>query len=460
MFCPNCGAQNPDGTPKCTTCGQVLQSAGPRPQAKFKGTMLMTNNDAPPASPRGPSAAPPPAGAKGQFARTMMGGMASMDPASLGGGMVPAQHDDGDTMLAGRGQQGSQVEAARTIAMDAASFGLPTAPQGNGGPVASPFPAQRPMAPPAPREPDPPPASSTDEEMGVASTIAVDGSSFGFDRDNIPGPGPASFGQAPQHQAPQHQPPPQGGFGQQAPQHQAPQQAGFGQQAPQQAGFGQQAPQHQAPQQSPQQAPAVSSSTVAMDASAFGLGGPIPPGGPQGGFGQQPPPSQGGYGQAPQAHGGYGQQPGMQQGPGPGAPNMFSAPQNESSGISSTVAVDASAFGLGGMGGPGMQPQGGYGQQPGMQPQGGYGQQPGMQQGGYGQQPGMQPQGGYGQQPGMQQGGYGMQPQGAYGQQPGMQQYGQQQPVKSGGGGRVVLGIVLFLVFVGLGVLRAIWHRL
>ena len=452
MFCPNCGAQNPDGTPKCTTCGQVLQSAGPRPQAKFKGTMLMTNNDAPAVSPRGPAAAPQPPGSKGQFARTMVGGMASMDPASLGGGMVPAQHDDGDDMLAGRGHEGSQVEAAHTIAMDAASFGLLTAPQASGGPAASPFPAQRPMAPPPAREPDPPSASSIDEEMNLVSTIAVDGSSFGFDRDNIPGPGPASFGQAPQHQAPQHQAPSQGGFGQQAPQHQAPQH-----QAPQHGGFG-------------QQAPAVSSSTVAMDASAFGLGGPIPPGSPQGGFGQQPPQSQGGYGQAPQPQGAYGQQPSMQQGPGPGAPNMFSAPQNESSGISSTVAVDASAFGLGGMGGPRMQPQGGYGQQPGMQPQGGYGQQPGMQQGGYGQQPGMQQggygqqpgmqQGGYGQQPGMQQGGYGMQPQGGYGPQPGMQQYGQQQPVKSGGAGRVVLGIVLFLLFIGLGVLRAIWHLL
>lgn len=433
MFCPNCGAQNPDGTPKCTTCGQVLQSAGPRPQAKFKGTMLMTNEGAP----RGPSAAPPPPAGKGQFAKTMMGGMASMDPASLGGGMVATLADD-----PAYGDRGGQVEAARTIAMDAASFGLPTAPQGS-GPSASPFPAhgqapsfpQRPMAP----APEPEPVNSTDEEMGVASTIAVDGSSFGFDRDLVPGPGPASFGQAPQHQ------PPQGGFGQHQP------------------------PQHQPPQHQP----AVSSSTVAMDASAFGLGGLGTPGGPQGGFGQpQPQGPQGGFGQPqpqPQGpQGGFGQpQPSLQQGPGGGGANMFPGlPQSEPGGIASTLAVDASAFGLGGLaggpGGPGMGPQGGFGQQPGMQ-QGAYGQQPGMHpQGAYGQQPGMQP-GGYGQQPGMQQGGYGQQPgmypQGAYGQQPGMQPYGMNAPpVQAGGkGGRAILWIVLSVVFVGFVALAAIF---
>lgn len=192
MFCPNCGAQNPDGTPKCTTCGQVLQSAGARPQAKFKGTMLMAHDAAPPVSPRGPSAPPPP-GNKGQFAKTMMGGMASLDPASHGGGMIASQ-DEGASM--GHGSQANQVEAARTIAMDAASFGLPSGPQGGSGPSASPFPGhapapsygQRPMAPPPPREPDPTPVSTTEEEMGVASTIAVDSSSFGFDRDLVPGP--------------------------------------------------------------------------------------------------------------------------------------------------------------------------------------------------------------------------------------------------------------------------------
>ena len=141
MFCPNCGAQNPDGTPKCTTCGQVLQSAGARPQAKFKGTMLMAHDAAPPVSPRGPSAAPPPPGNKGQFAKTMMGGMASLDPASLGGGMIAPQ-DEGASM--GHGSQANQVEAARTIAMDAASFGLPSGPQGGSGPSASPYPGHAP----------------------------------------------------------------------------------------------------------------------------------------------------------------------------------------------------------------------------------------------------------------------------------------------------------------------------
>ena len=386
MFCPNCGAQNPDGTPKCTTCGQMLQSAVPRPQAKFKGTMLMSTD----AAPRAPAAGPP-ATPKAQFAKTMMGGMASIDPASIGGG----------------------IEAARTIAMDAASFGLPTMPQGS-GPDAPPFAvqapapsfAQRPAPAPAP-EPDP--ASSTDEEMLAMSTIAADSSSFGFDRDLVPGPGPASFGQA---QAPQFQPQQP----QQAPQFQPQQAPQFQpQQAPQFQP--QQAPQFQ-PQQAPQfQAPAVSSSTVAMDASAFGLGGP-------GGFGQ------------PQAS--------MQQGPGPGGPNMFAGlPQNEPGGIASTLAVDASAFGLGGMagpGGPGMQSQGGYGPQQGMQQQG-------MQQQGYPQQQGMQQQGGYGMQPGMQQQGYPQQ-QGGYGMQ--------QPPAKGGTAAKVIIAVVLGLIFVGFGLLRVV----
>ena len=199
MFCPNCGAQNPDGTPKCTTCGQMLQSAAPRPQAKFKGTMLMSTD----AAPRGPLAGAP-ATPKAQFAKTMMGGMASIDPASIGG----------------------EVGAARTIAMDAASFGLPTMPQGS-GPDAPPFAVQAPAPSfaqrPAPA-PEPDPASSTDEDMLAMSTIAADSSSFGFDPDLISGPGPASFGQEqpprfqPQQpqQAPQFQP-------QQAPQFQRPQ---------------------------------------------------------------------------------------------------------------------------------------------------------------------------------------------------------------------------------------------
>ena len=86
----------------------------------------------------------------------MMGGMASLAPASLGGGMIAPQ-DEGASM--GHGSQANQVEAARTIAMDAASFGLPSGPQGGSGPSASPFPGhapapsygQRPMPPPPPR---------------------------------------------------------------------------------------------------------------------------------------------------------------------------------------------------------------------------------------------------------------------------------------------------------------------
>ncbi len=457
MFCPNCGAQNPDGTPKCTTCGHMLQATGPKPQAKFKGTMLMTNEPTPSVTGRG--SAPPAAGkGGGQFARTMLGGMASID-----------QGGQGPTM--GGGHEGQQVEAARTIAMDAASFGLPSP---HGAPSASPFPAPgaspgfapRPMgAVPAPAPTPQPENPTSEEEMGIASTIAVDGSSFGLDQHQGPGPGgPIGFGKpSPQMHQGSSQPTPQQPFQAQAP---APAQPT---QQPQQSFQAQQ------PQQ-PQQSPPGSSATMAMDASAFGLG--IPGGPSPGGFGQpgpQPPQGGGGFGQpgpqAPQGGGGFGQ-PGPQAPQGGPGPNMFAGlPQNEPGGIASTLAVDASAFGLGGMmggpggpGAPGMPPQGPYGQQPGMQPQGGYGQQPGMQpQGGFGQQPGMQPQGGFGQQPGMQQGGYGqpgMQP-GGYGQ-PGMQPYpqpGMQQPAKGGKGGLIV-GIIIFVVFVGLGVLRAVWSRL
>ncbi|MBK8696620.1 MAG: hypothetical protein IPN17_31250 [Deltaproteobacteria bacterium] len=82
----------------------------------------MAHDAAPPVSPRGVRRAAA-AWKQGQFAKTMMGGMASLDPASLGGGMIAPQ-DEGASM--GHGSQANQVEAARTIAMDAASFGLPS----------------------------------------------------------------------------------------------------------------------------------------------------------------------------------------------------------------------------------------------------------------------------------------------------------------------------------------------
>jgi len=41
-FCPNCGAQQPDGTAACSKCNTPMGDAtGPAPGAKFKGTMMM-----------------------------------------------------------------------------------------------------------------------------------------------------------------------------------------------------------------------------------------------------------------------------------------------------------------------------------------------------------------------------------------------------------------------------------
>ncbi|RYE81568.1 MAG: zinc-ribbon domain-containing protein, partial [Myxococcales bacterium] len=42
LFCPNCGAQNPDNATACSNCGFNLKPATAAP--KFKGTMLMMNS--------------------------------------------------------------------------------------------------------------------------------------------------------------------------------------------------------------------------------------------------------------------------------------------------------------------------------------------------------------------------------------------------------------------------------
>src|SRR5438552_14579722 len=64
VFCPNCGTQNSETASTCTKCGFNLKGAA---APKFKGTMLMTNQQGaapapgqglPPRPPPGPPGAP------------------------------------------------------------------------------------------------------------------------------------------------------------------------------------------------------------------------------------------------------------------------------------------------------------------------------------------------------------------------------------------------------------------
>ena len=97
VFCPNCGTQNPDTTQTCQKCGfNVKGAAAP----KFKGTMLMMNQQLPPqpgaaggtAPPPGspPSGAPgsPPSGAPNPGAPIPTG---APRPSPLGGGAMPSK---------------------------------------------------------------------------------------------------------------------------------------------------------------------------------------------------------------------------------------------------------------------------------------------------------------------------------------------------------------------------------
>ena len=167
----------------------------------------------------------------------------------------------------------------------------------------------------------------------------------------------------------------------------------------------------------PPTGPETGASTVAVDASAFGLGGaPQPPMG-------APPPQPSPWGQPPA----------------PQAPPA--QPEISTGGVASTVAVDISQFGLGGAPGPG--PQGGapnpYGAPAPQPPQGYGGYNPGMQPG---MNPGMQP----GMNPGMQQGWQ-------QGPQPAHPPHAMAplQPPPSSGGGKtlLILGVVGVLI-VGL----------
>src|SRR5271170_3628742 len=60
VFCPNCGTQNPEAAQTCTKCNFNLKGAA---APKFKGTMLMMNQQgaATPAPPGVPAPVPAPA---------------------------------------------------------------------------------------------------------------------------------------------------------------------------------------------------------------------------------------------------------------------------------------------------------------------------------------------------------------------------------------------------------------
>src|SRR4051812_47636492 len=86
LFCPNCGTKNPETATTCTKCGFNIKGAA---APKFKGTMLMMNQQgaktpapappgaapeaAPPAAPAPVAAAPAPAAVKPSFKGTMVG---------------------------------------------------------------------------------------------------------------------------------------------------------------------------------------------------------------------------------------------------------------------------------------------------------------------------------------------------------------------------------------------------
>ena len=86
MFCPNCGTQNQENAQTCTKCGFSMKSAAP----KFKGTMLMMNqNAAPIAGPRpGVPAAPPPAAPPPAVSHQPTGAFGP--PSSIGAGAPSA----------------------------------------------------------------------------------------------------------------------------------------------------------------------------------------------------------------------------------------------------------------------------------------------------------------------------------------------------------------------------------
>jgi hypothetical protein len=336
---------------------------------KFKGTMLMMNQQAPAptpgsAAPRPPGGSP---GAGGGPPSKLKGTMVGVAPPTAGGAPSPVA-----------------VPPAPGAPPPGAAVRVPTAgPAFQPPPVA---PTAPPAAAPAPGHAPPDPASAYNPpvaQQGVnplGGTMAADASTFaaafpmGQPRPGAPAGG---FGVPGNPPAQTTAVPAMGEYGGQpgAP-------AGYGQQPPANAYGPPPVPQN--PYGDPQPAPYGQAQAYGQPAPAYGQPPPPqgygPPQPPPQGYGQQPPP----YGQQP-APQGYGQ---PQQAPPQGYGQAQAPPQ-----------------------GFGQPPPQGYGQAP----DPGYGQQPPA----YGQQPPAYAQPGpdpaYGQQP----------PQGGYGLPQGMMPYGQ-----------------------------------
>ena len=356
MFCPNCGTQNQENAQTCTKCGFSMKSAAP----KFKGTMLMMNQNAAglvkPGASAAPAAAPPAAG--GHQPTTAFG----VPPMAQGAAPSPAEPVGGH--------------------QPTAAFGAPPS-VGMGAPSAG---AQPPV-----------PSRLKGTIVGVAAPAA----------GAAPAPPPA-FDAAPTYGAP-HGDPAQG-YGAPEPAYGAPAAGGYGTPLHSPAGGG---PEHQfGGGANPLGA------TVAFD----GQGNQPPPGGfdanASGGFGRASGDNQGAYGAPPiPQNNPYGSPPmggGDAFGAPPGEPMGGMHQNNPYGGPPMGGMQQNNPYGGAPMGGDyGQQPppMGDYGAQQ-QQPMGGdYGQQ---QQYGQpmGQQQGMPPMGGMGgpMQP------YGVQPMEPYGQ--------------------------------------------
>jgi hypothetical protein len=341
VFCPNCGTKNADTAQQCAKCSfQMKGAAAP----KFKGTMLMMNQQAaaPAAAAPVPAAgnpAPRPPGASGPSGgppSKLKGTMVGVAPPTAGSAPSPA--------AAGPAFPGSpQAPAAPAPAMRVPTPGPGFAPVPNAPATTPSFSPQ--MAPPPAPFPAPPTNSMGDPaaafnppvaQAGVnplGGTMAADAGAFGSPQaagqfqpsgpvggfgvpvnqqlsattavpalSDYPGGAPPAYGQPPQN--PYGQPPPQpyGSEPQQQAYGQQPQPP-YGQPPPHQQAYGQ-APQQQPPYgQPPQQQPPYGQPPPQQ---AYGQPDP-------GGYGQmQPPP--GAYG--PQGMAPYGPPAGVPQGPG------------------------------------------------------------------------------------------------------------------------------------------------
>src|SRR5258708_31092183 len=93
VFCPNCGTKNADTAQQCTKCNFTLKSVA---APKFKGTMLMMNQQgaaAPgvPPAPRPAAGAPPPGatGSPGGPPSKLKGTMVGVSPPTARGAAPP-----------------------------------------------------------------------------------------------------------------------------------------------------------------------------------------------------------------------------------------------------------------------------------------------------------------------------------------------------------------------------------